>query len=238
MCPPSCTGGTQSLDQDEQRATWTLSCCSWWRLNPLSCSARATSAPSVSVRISGCYWGQHINFFFFCSHPHFLPSFLSPAGQTTIPGKGEDRAVGENPYTAFVLVPVFFLLGLLGVVICHVLKKKGYRCTTEAQDDDEEVFEEEKDPELGGGKKRGGSSWCNSEWWRVGEISGMSRLGILWLTSCLLHLRNHCLCLYNIHHLYTAHTQSYCSSNILYHVSKFSLRTVKIWILHRNIRPQ
>uniref|UniRef100_A0A3P8SDS5 RELT like 1 n=1 Tax=Amphiprion percula TaxID=161767 RepID=A0A3P8SDS5_AMPPE len=62
----------------------------------------------------------------------------------------EGGATGPNPdYTAFVLVPVFFLLGLLGVVICHVLKRKGYRCTT-AQDDEEECVEEEdKDPELG-----------------------------------------------------------------------------------------
>nr|XP_019951108.1 PREDICTED: RELT-like protein 1 [Paralichthys olivaceus] len=57
---------------------------------------------------------------------------------------------GSKPdYIAFVLVPVFFLLGLLGVVICHVLKRKGYRCTTEAQGDDEVFHEEEKDPELG-----------------------------------------------------------------------------------------
>ncbi|XP_022066847.1 RELT-like protein 1 [Acanthochromis polyacanthus] len=73
-------------------------------------------------------------------------------GQTTITEKGEGGASGTNPdYTAFVLVPVFFLLGLLGVVICHVLKRKGYRCTT-AQDDEEEecVEDEDKDPELGG----------------------------------------------------------------------------------------
>ncbi|OXB72906.1 UNVERIFIED_CONTAM: hypothetical protein H355_006993 [Colinus virginianus] len=46
-------------------------------------------------------------------------------------------------YVAFVLVPVFFIMGLLGILICHVLKKKGYRCTTEA----EEVEEEEKPDE-------------------------------------------------------------------------------------------
>ncbi|KAK2863094.1 hypothetical protein Q5P01_002627 [Channa striata] len=51
--------------------------------------------------------------------------------------------------TLLAVVPVFVLLGLIGVVICHVLNKKGYRCTTEAQGDDE-VFEEQKDPELGG----------------------------------------------------------------------------------------
>lgn len=55
---------------------------------------------------------------------------------------------------AFVLVPVFFLLGLLGVVICHVLKRKGYRCTTEPQDDEEVKCQEaEKDAELGEGRR-------------------------------------------------------------------------------------
>ncbi|KAF0029277.1 hypothetical protein F2P81_018382 [Scophthalmus maximus] len=76
------------------------------------------------------------------------PTLGSSPGETTVNGKGE--AAATNPdYIAFVLVPVFFLLGLLGVVICHVLKRKGYRCTTESQDGDEDVFEEEKDPELG-----------------------------------------------------------------------------------------
>ncbi|XP_045921388.1 RELT-like protein 1 [Micropterus dolomieu] len=63
----------------------------------------------------------------------------------------EAGAVGSDPnYIAFVLVPVFFVLGLLGVVICHVLKRKGYRCTTETQDGEEEECQEEKDSELGG----------------------------------------------------------------------------------------
>ncbi|XP_054457609.1 RELT-like protein 1 [Anoplopoma fimbria] len=66
-------------------------------------------------------------------------------GQTTVPAKGETGSTNPD-YIAFVLVPTFFLLGLLGVVICHVLKRKGYRCTTEADDEEEE----EKDPELGG----------------------------------------------------------------------------------------
>ncbi|TKS92891.1 RELT-like protein 1 [Collichthys lucidus] len=64
------------------------------------------------------------------------------------PGKA-DASGGAN--MAFILVPVFFLLGLLGVVICHVLKRKGYRCTTEAQEDGEEgCGEEAKDLEMGG----------------------------------------------------------------------------------------
>ncbi|XP_034532936.1 RELT-like protein 1 isoform X2 [Notolabrus celidotus] len=83
------------------------------------------------------------------SRPSMANSTLTPGPTTTPPEKG-----GSNhpDYIAFVLVPVFFLLGLLGVVICHVLKRKGYRCTTEAQDGEEEecVEEEEKDLELGG----------------------------------------------------------------------------------------
>ncbi|XP_029445413.1 RELT-like protein 1 [Rhinatrema bivittatum] len=47
---------------------------------------------------------------------------------------------GHPEYVAFVLVPVFFIMGLLGILICHLLKKKGYRCTTEA----EPPIEEEK----------------------------------------------------------------------------------------------
>ncbi|XP_057711346.1 RELT-like protein 1 [Corythoichthys intestinalis] len=77
------------------------------------------------------------------------------ASQTTVTGNDDGAKTESNPeYMAFVLVPVFFLLGLLGVVICHVLKRKGYRCTTADAPEEDEVQEacegEEKDPELGG----------------------------------------------------------------------------------------
>lgn len=73
----------------------------------------------------------------------------------------------EGDYTLLAILPVFFFLGLGGVVVCHVLKKKGYRCTTETQDADEAVFEEEKDPELGGGmmiriKQESWSHWIKT----------------------------------------------------------------------------
>ncbi|NXO74089.1 RELL2 protein, partial [Phainopepla nitens] len=42
----------------------------------------------------------------------------------------------------FLLVLVFFIMGLLGFLICHVLKKKGYRCRT---------FRDELDPDDKGG---------------------------------------------------------------------------------------
>ncbi|XP_076145132.1 RELT-like protein 1 isoform X2 [Alosa pseudoharengus] len=69
------------------------------------------------------------------------------------PGSPEDASTpaedsGSSPeYVAFGLVPVFFLLGLLGVLICHALKKKGYRCTTEAEDAQAAEDELEKDLE-------------------------------------------------------------------------------------------
>lgn len=70
--------------------------------------------------------------------------------QTTTPNpKAED---GNPQYIAFVLVPLFFLVGLLGVLICHILKRKGYRCTTEAEEEEElekEEVEVMKDPEKG-----------------------------------------------------------------------------------------
>ncbi|XP_012708955.2 RELT-like protein 1 isoform X1 [Fundulus heteroclitus] len=69
----------------------------------------------------------------------------------TTPTSTGNKNVTSPHFLAFALVLAFFLLGLGGVVICHVLKRRGYRCTTAQEDDDDEVFEEgEKDPELGG----------------------------------------------------------------------------------------
>ncbi|XP_014061954.1 RELT-like protein 1 [Salmo salar] len=73
-------------------------------------------------------------------------TLVVPPGQTA-GGGGSARDDDVKPeYIAFVLVPVFFLLGLLGVLVCHVLKRKGYRCTTEAEDEEEaaRVAEAEK----------------------------------------------------------------------------------------------
>uniref|UniRef100_A0A673LHJ4 RELT-like protein 1 n=1 Tax=Sinocyclocheilus rhinocerous TaxID=307959 RepID=A0A673LHJ4_9TELE len=78
-----------------------------------------------------------------------MPASLTPS--TTPHGYGDGNSVNPE-YIAFFLVLFFFLLGLLGVLICHILKKKGYRCTTEAEEDvelDKEDDEEENDPEKG-----------------------------------------------------------------------------------------
>ncbi|XP_048366083.1 RELT-like protein 1 [Sphaerodactylus townsendi] len=44
-------------------------------------------------------------------------------------------------YIAYALIPVCFLMGLLGVLICHILKRQGYRCTTEAEQEEEKLGE-------------------------------------------------------------------------------------------------
>lgn len=38
------------------------------------------------------------------------------------------------------------------MLICHILKKRGYRCTTDAEEPEEPVKEEEKNVEIGGKK--------------------------------------------------------------------------------------
>ncbi|NXW73526.1 RELL2 protein, partial [Hirundo rustica] len=50
----------------------------------------------------------------------------------------------------FLLVLVFFVMGLVGFLICHVLKKKGYRCRTfrdELDPDDKDEAEQLQDDE-------------------------------------------------------------------------------------------
>ncbi|XP_073477119.1 RELT-like protein 2 [Aquarana catesbeiana] len=48
----------------------------------------------------------------------------------------------QNPYMLFLLVLVFFLTGLVGFLICHILKKKGYRCRTSPEELDPEMKED------------------------------------------------------------------------------------------------
>ncbi|XP_068133810.1 RELT-like protein 2 [Hyperolius riggenbachi] len=43
----------------------------------------------------------------------------------------------QSPYMLFLLVVVFFVMGLVGILICHILKKKGYRCRTSPEEDEE-----------------------------------------------------------------------------------------------------
>ncbi|XP_030621091.1 tumor necrosis factor receptor superfamily member 19L [Chanos chanos] len=45
----------------------------------------------------------------------------------------------STEYAVFALVPIFCVMGLLGIFICNILKKKGYRCTAEKEPGDEEA---------------------------------------------------------------------------------------------------
>ncbi|XP_069781075.1 RELT-like protein 1 isoform X2 [Narcine bancroftii] len=62
-------------------------------------------------------------------------SFSDPLGGQTFKEEQNQTKTntGHPENIAFVLVPVFFLIGLLGILICHILAKKGYRCTTDRE---------------------------------------------------------------------------------------------------------
>lgn len=45
---------------------------------------------------------------------------------------------GHPEYIVYALAPVISIIGLFGVLICHLLKKKGYYFTTETEQDMEE----------------------------------------------------------------------------------------------------
>ncbi|KAM9481204.1 tumor necrosis factor receptor superfamily member 19L isoform 1-T1 [Clarias gariepinus] len=48
-------------------------------------------------------------------------------------------------YAVFALVPVFCVIGLLGILICNLLKKKGYKCTTEKENAEGEAGTPQKE---------------------------------------------------------------------------------------------
>lgn len=50
-------------------------------------------------------------------------------------------------YAVFALVPVFCVMGLLGILICNILKKKGYRCSADKEGGDEETATPQKEGE-------------------------------------------------------------------------------------------
>ncbi|MEQ2233121.1 hypothetical protein ILYODFUR_018694 [Ilyodon furcidens] len=61
----------------------------------------------------------------------------------------EASGAGEPPpsYMIFLVVFLFFLTGLLGFLICHLLKKKGYHCRTGELEDEEDKLGEDVDDE-------------------------------------------------------------------------------------------
>ncbi|XP_067841963.1 tumor necrosis factor receptor superfamily member 19L [Heptranchias perlo] len=71
---------------------------------------------------------------------------IQAAHQTDVPQSSNDSKEGaqeekHTEYAVFALVPVFCIIGLLGILICNILKKKGYRCTSEKETDEENATE-------------------------------------------------------------------------------------------------
>ncbi|XP_075775672.1 tumor necrosis factor receptor superfamily member 19L isoform X1 [Pelodiscus sinensis] len=58
------------------------------------------------------------------------------ASNGTREGKREEKA---TQYAVLAIVPVFCLMGLLGILVCNLLKKKGYHCTAHKETDEEMV---------------------------------------------------------------------------------------------------
>lgn len=56
----------------------------------------------------------------------------SSTGETQQPGNGTRAGSPEETaaqYAVIAIVPVFCLMGLLGILVCNLLKRKGYHCT-------------------------------------------------------------------------------------------------------------
>lgn len=66
-----------------------------------------------------------------------------PVNSTVVRSAEEKTA----EYAVFALVPIFCVMGLLGILICNILKKKGYRCTAEKEGGDEETATPQKEGE-------------------------------------------------------------------------------------------
>ncbi|XP_060129995.1 tumor necrosis factor receptor superfamily member 19L [Zootoca vivipara] len=76
------------------------------------------------------------------------------AANSTREGKPEESA---TQYAVLAIVPVFCVMGLLGILFCNLLMKKGYHCTAH-KDTDEEGAKSERNGEPGQGQ--GGMHTC------------------------------------------------------------------------------
>ncbi|XP_073517385.1 tumor necrosis factor receptor superfamily member 19L isoform X2 [Phyllobates terribilis] len=61
--------------------------------------------------------------------------------QEPSPKNGTRKGVPEDSgtqYAVLAIVPVFCMMGLAGILLCNILKKKGYRCTSQKVDEEAE----------------------------------------------------------------------------------------------------
>ncbi|XP_068172575.1 tumor necrosis factor receptor superfamily member 19L [Antennarius striatus] len=66
---------------------------------------------------------------------------VGPVNGTVVRSAEEKTA----EYAVFALVPIFCVMGLLGILICNILKKKGYRCSADKEGGDEETATPQKE---------------------------------------------------------------------------------------------
>lgn len=74
-----------------------------------------------------------------------------PSGGAGAPVNGTVVRTAEEKtaeYAVFALVPVFCIMGLLGILICNILKKKGYRCSADKEGGDEETATPQKEGKM------------------------------------------------------------------------------------------
>lgn len=64
---------------------------------------------------------------------------------STVPHSPEEKT---TEYAVFALVPIFCVMGLLGIFICNLLKKKGFRCNADKDGMDEESATPQKEGNL------------------------------------------------------------------------------------------
>lgn len=58
------------------------------------------------------------------------------AGETWQPGNSTRAGSPEETaaqYAVIAIVPIFCLMGLLGILVCNLLKRKGYHCTAQKE---------------------------------------------------------------------------------------------------------
>ncbi|XP_064158673.1 tumor necrosis factor receptor superfamily member 19L isoform X1 [Anguilla rostrata] len=95
------------------------------------------------------------------SSSHSLCARLSPDPLVRVARNAASRGPAANgtstqgpeekstEYAVFALVPIFCVMGLLGILICNTLKKKGYRCSADKEGGDEEAASPQKEGNTG-----------------------------------------------------------------------------------------
>lgn len=124
---------------------------------PLKAPAKKVSHGLAAYMAQGI---QYINLSFIHSRCSLLSASLKrqirtvgigPSGGAGAPANGTVVRTAEEKtaeYAVFALVPVFCIMGLLGILICNILKKKGYRCSTDKEGGDEETATPQKEGKL------------------------------------------------------------------------------------------